>query len=249
MAALMGPELIGMALIVALGFLVQAVAGFGNGVVCVTLGAQFLTIPEVVALMVPLSVSQTGWLVWRDRARLDRPLLARRILPLMGVGTVLGLGLSGWLGARDELRVAFGALVVGLALRELWRLRSADAPVPPVPRAVAHASMLGAGLLHGLYGTGGPLLVYALGRELPDRRVFRATLCAVWLALNLVLIGGFIVQGRYGQEHLVWLPVLFVAMGLGTWAGDWLHERVSPHAFRVGVYGLLLVAALALVLR
>lgn len=245
----MAPELLPMAVIVALGFAVQAMAGFGNGLICVTLGAHFLPIPELVALVVPLSIVQTAWITHRDRHHQDLPLLLRRVLPLMGAGTVAGFLLLPVLGETTELESAFGSLVVLLALRELWRLRSPGLGPPAVSRIASSAAMVSAGVVHGLFGTGGPLLVYALGQELPDRRAFRATLCAVWLSLNSLLIVGFVYQGRLGLAQLSILPALYLAMGLGTWGGDRLHTLASPRTFRVVVYGLLLLGGLGLLLR
>jgi hypothetical protein len=46
---------------------------------------------------------------------------------------------------------------------------------------------MGAGLVHGMYTTGGPLLVYALGREGLSKHVFRSTVTAVWLVFNVGL--------------------------------------------------------------
>lgn len=245
----MAPALLPMAGIVALGFAVQAMAGFGNGLICVTLGAHFLPIPELVALVVPLSIVQTAWITGRNRHHLDRPLLLRRVLPLMGTGAVAGFVLLPVLGEATELELALGSLVVLLALRELWRLRTPELASPALPRAGANAAMLAAGVVHGLFATGGPLLVYALGQELPDRRRFRATLCAVWLSLNSLLIVGFVHQGRLGPAQLAMLPVLYLAMAVGTWGGDRLHDLASPRTFRLAVYGLLLLGGLSLLLR
>ncbi len=234
---------------VALGFGVQGAAGFGAGLVCVTLGAQVMPITEVVPLVVPLSLGQTSWLLWRDRAHVARPLLFRRVLPWMGAGMALGLGVYALVGADELLKRIYGLLLLALSLRELWRLHRGHTEPVAVARPVAHGAMLVAGLLHGLYGTGGPALVYALGHELPDRRAFRATLCAVWFGLNLVLLGVFLTGGRLAAPQLALLPGLFVAMGLGTLAGNQVHDRISPAQFRWGVFGLLALSSLPLVLR
>lgn len=244
------PALLAFGAVVFLSYAVETVVGFGSVVICVTLGAQFLDIRQVVTLAVTTSLLQTIYVVARHRAGIDRTLLLRRVLPLMGVGT--GIGVVAFSGAGgDGLRVAFGAMVLVLAARELWLMRDAAAAARrgPPPKAVSIAAIFGAGLIHGVFGTGGPLLVYAIGREGLDKYRFRSTLASVWLALSLVLITGFVVEGRYDAAMGQSLVVLLPAVPLGVAVGEWLHHRVDERRFKVATWALLLLAALALVLR
>ncbi len=244
------PALLAFALVVFASYLVETVVGFGSVVICVTLGAQFLDIREVVTLAVSTSLLQTVYIVARHRAGIDRALLFRRVLPLMGLGTLLGVvAFAG--AAGDALRIAFGAMVLVLAARELWLMRDAEAAARrgPPPRAVTVAAIFGAGVIHGVFGTGGPLLVYAIGREGLDKYRFRSTLASVWLALSLVLIGGFALEGRYDASTGLQLLVLLPAVPLGVAVGEWLHHRVDERRFKLATWALLFAAAVALIAR
>lgn len=237
--------LLGFAVVVFAGYTVQTVVGFGSALVCLTFGAHLLDIREVVMLTVPISILQNAYIAVRHRDGIAWKLLLRRILPLMGAGLLVG-----FLAFRDVqsiwLRFAFGAMVLVLALRELWMLHHVDVEVRQNPPAASILAMFFAGVIHGVYATGGPLLVYAVGREGLDKGRFRSTLSAVWLVLSVALVAGFLFDGRYtastGRDMLVLLP----AVPLGIVLGEWLHRRVDERRFTIAVYVLLVAAAISL---
>lgn len=236
--------------IIVLSYTVQTVTGFGSMVVCVTFGAQFMTIPEILTLALPLSMLQTGYIAIRHRDGIDWRLLGRDILPIMGVGVIgIRFVLTGQPGAW--LRTAFGALVLVLAVRELVTLlRHTGAPAAqPLPRPAHLGAILGAGVIHGIYATGGPLLVYAVGRLGLDKHRFRSTLSVVWLTLNAVLIVTFVWDGRYDVSSAVDIAWLLPAIPIGIVAGELLHRRVDERRFKLSVFSLLSVAALTLLFR
>jgi len=231
---------------------VQTVSGFGSMLICVTLGALLLPIRDVVTLAVPVSLLQTGYIAVRHSGGIRWRLLLTRVLPLMGVGMAVGMPLAATLGG-DWLRYAFGAMGLVLASRELWllwRARTRPSEVArPIPPTASVGAMLGAGVIHGIYATGGPLLVYALGRSGLDKHQFRSTLALVWLVLNVVLAIGFLAEGRYGASASVDLLVLLPAVPLGIVAGELVRHRGDGHRFKTLVFALLVVAALTLLTR
>ena len=245
------PALLGFAAILFAAYAVQTVTGFGSMLLAVTFGAHLLPIRELVTLAVPVSLLQTGYIVVRHRDQVRWRLLGTRVLPLMGVGLA-----GGYLVGRDMagawLKMAFGAMVLALASRELWLLwrarEDAAATARPIPKAASVAAMLGAGMVHGIYATGGPLLVYAIGREGLPKHEFRSTLSAVWIVLNVVLVTSFAAEGRYAAADAVDLLVLVPAVPLGLVVGELLHHRVPERPFKIAVFTLLVAAALSLLI-
>lgn len=236
-------------LVVAVSFTVEAALGFGATVVAVSLGAFLLPIDTILHAFVPLNLALSLVLVTRNRRDVDRRFLVTRVLPFMAVG--LPVGFFG-LAAVDErtARLVLGAFVAWLAAVELWRARRPGlaplASLSPLRRGLV---LWLAGVVHGAFATGGPLVVYVVGRTLTDKGVFRATLSALWLALNLVLLVGFAARGSLdvesGTRSLAGLPFL----ALGLLVGEALHRRVSAAVFRRLVFTLLFVAGTLLMLR
>lgn len=228
-----------------LAYTVEAVTGFGSIVIALSLGALFLPIPEMLPVLVPLNILSSGYLSLRYRARIHWPTLLRLILPLMAAGTLLGYLLRPALGGA-VLQSLFGVLIVWFACRELWRMRNARV-TRGHGRVATGGLMLAAGVTHGLFASGGPLLVYALAGTTLGKAAMRATLIAVWLSLNGMLTVIYLLDGTLVPA----LPRLAAYLPLvvaGIVAGEWLHHRIDERRFRQIVFALLAVTGVLLAL-
>lgn len=228
-----------------IAFTLEAITGFGSIVIALALGALLVPIGQLVPILASLSVVMSAAMVWRHRSHIDRRLLLRTILPGMVLGTALGYASKPWLDAA-LMRQLFGILIVWFASRELWRLRHAQAPLAR-PRWQSQLLVVLAGVTHGLFASGGPLLVYAASGMAIDKARFRATLVSVWLTLNTGLTLAFWIDGRL-QAALPKAAAYLVVIAAGFALGDWLHQRVSEARFRIAIYALLGVTGLLLAL-
>jgi len=247
----MDATLLAFCAVVAAAYAIQTVAGFGSMLFCVTVGAQLLSVQEVLTLAVPVSVLQSVYILVRDHRHVRWRLLLTRVLPLLAVGMALPLTFFNGTEA-DALRPVFGVMVLGLASRELWLARRPAAsrparePLGPIPFA---ASTAGAGVVHGIFATGGPLLVYALGRLEMGKTAFRATLAVVWMLLNLVLVAKFVYADQYGARQLAALPWVLIGLPVGIVVGEVIHHRVDELRFRTLAWALLALAAVPLIFK
>lgn len=221
-----------------LAYTLEAITGFGSIVIALSLGALMLPIEVLLPVLVPLNICMTGYLAWRHRQMIDRRLLLGMILPGMVAGTLLGYALLPYLDAPLAKRL-FGALVLWFAVRELWRLRHNSA-AHLRPLWLSRLISLCAGISHGLFASGGPLLVFALAGTTLDKARLRATLVTVWFTLNSLLTVAFLLDGRLLPalpQVACYAPLLLV----GVWLGERLHQRFNEQHFRISIYLLLLV--------
>lgn len=241
--------MLALASIVLLAFTVEAMAGFGATVITVTLASHLMPIPEVLAALVPVNLLLSAYLVVRHRDAVSWPHVVRAGLGLMGVGVVMGMAL--YRAERHSwLKASFAAFVVTLSAIELSRLRRRGlvrgGALASKPRAVA---LVLAGVIHGVFACGGPLLVYVLGRELDDKARFRATLSAIWLALNGLLIANLVSSGDIGRRSLETSGILLTSLIGGLLIGERLHARIDEGPFRKAIYALLFLAGASLFIR
>lgn len=235
-----------VALFILLAYTVEAITGFGSLVIALSLGALLLPIPELMPVLVPLNVLMSGFLAWRHRQHIHWPTLLRLILPLMLIGTLVGYGLRPWLG-DNLLKLLFGALVFWFAARELWRMARQQI-ANPHPGWLSRGLTFGAGLTHGLFASGGPLLVYALAGTTLNKGQLRATLLSVWFSLNASLSLLFLLDGSLLPSLprvAGFLPLLVI----GVLLGEFLHHRLNEQRFRQVVYGLLVITGVLLMLK
>lgn len=233
-----------LAALVFLGFLVEAAAGFGGMVVSLTLGALWLPVGHLLGVLVPVNLVLSSYLLARGFRHVEWRFLLKRLVPLMAVGLVAGMLLArststGW------LKPVFAAFVVVLAAQQLAQLKRASAPAR-LSSLVAGAWLVGGGFIHGVFATGGPPTVYVASRELPEKAAFRASLSAVWVLLNLLLLPRLWLEGNLSVASLSTSAWLLLPLGAGIAAGEWVHHRLDERRFRVAVAALLLVAGFTL---
>ncbi len=232
-----------LAVFVLFAYTVEAVTGFGSIVIALSLGALVLPVAELLPVLVPLNILMTGWLSWRLRRDIDFRLILAKILPLMGAGTLAGYLLLPFL-SEQWLKPLFGMLIVWFAGRELWRLHH-NRPVH-YPDWITSPLIFSAGVSHGLFASGGPLLVYALAGKALDKARFRATLIGVWFILNSSLTIAFLIDGRL-LSALPTIISLAALIPVGVVIGGYLHHHVDESVFRKLVYSLLIVTGVLLI--
>jgi len=233
--------LLGVFILIA--YTTEAMTGFGSIVIALYMGALVLPLDAMLPVLVPLNIVMSGYLSFKHRRHVDRDVLLRLILPMMTAGTLIGYALFPWLG-DTILESLFGALIVWFAARQLYREFHGLAPRQR-GALWTRGWMLAAGVTHGLFASGGPLLVYALSGTALDKARFRATLILVWFALNSLLTVAFLLDGSLIPalpRVAGYLPVLL----LGVVLGELLHHRVNEDWFRRTVFVVLLVAGIAL---
>jgi uncharacterized membrane protein YfcA len=109
--------------------------------------------------------------------------------------------------------------------------------------------LVGGGIAHGLFGTGGPFIVYVLRRRILDKSDFRATLAVIWMTLNVAVVTNFAMLGRYSRATPLISGAIVVGLVPALFIGGKLHHKLDPRTFQRAVCLLLLVAGVVLAIR
>lgn len=242
-----------MAPIAFVAFGIEATVGFGATVFMVTTAALFLPIDTVLPIFVPANLGLSAYLATRYFNQIDRRLLLLRVIPLMAIGLPVGIALFN-LENETWLKRAFGAFVILLAVIELVGAIRDGSPEDQGSRSrkplifPAEAGLLSlGGFIHGIFGSGGPIVVYVVSRRVSEKGVFRATLAALWFVANLSLAINYALTSHLSRSTLGASALLLVPLAGGLAAGEWIHKRISVAAFRVGVFAVLLIGGILLV--
>ncbi len=109
--------------------------------------------------------------------------------------------------------------------------------------------VISAGVVHGMFVCGGPLLIGYLTGRVRKKEEFRATISTVWIFLNGLLLGTHLIQGIWNLNvlkiQLITVPFLL----LGMWIGSLLARRMKQRTFMILTYVLLLVSGVSLFLK
>lgn len=185
---------------------------------------------------------------WRELAK---------IVAVMALGIFGGIYIRGlFVGRESILYKILGIFVIALALQGLWKsLR----PAPSAgPRAVgqgraaallADLILVAAGIVHGIFVAGGPLLTSYMTKRDMDKETFRATISTCWVFLNSLILVSDIRAGLWTpyllKIQLLSIPFLLLAM----WIGSKLVARMSQDLFMKITYALLFISGLSLLVK
>jgi hypothetical protein len=240
-----------LAVIALVAFGTEGAIGFAATVIAVSLGAQLVPLDELLPAFVPVNMMLSLWLLVTGWRAIAWRVLVVEVVPMVAVGAAAGLALF-HMPNKAALAAAFGGFVAALATLQL--LRPAARPLAPPWRL----AMLGAGgVAHGLFGTGGPMIVYVMRRRITERaanaesgkRTFRATLAVLWFSLNIGLCANFASLGLYERRTLDTGLAIAAAVLPGLWIGERIHRALDAAWFERVVWGLLLCAGAALAIR
>ena len=226
-----------------LGFGVEGAIGFGGTVIVASIGAQLLPLDELLPAFVPINMVLSAWLVATGWRAIAWRILFVEVAPIVAVGAAVGLALF-HVPAKTALALAFGVFVVGLATLQLARPSQADLVMP-----VRIAMLVLGGIVHGLFGTGGPMIVYVVRRRVVDKRTFRASLAVLWLTLNVALLVNFASLDLYRRETLDLGLAIALAVVPGLIIGERVHRALDTARFERVVWLGLLGAGAALAIR
>ncbi|MBR1440853.1 MAG: sulfite exporter TauE/SafE family protein [Lachnospiraceae bacterium] len=199
------------------------------------------------------------------------------IVCVMGISILGGVLIKSALaGHAKVLYVTLGVIVIALAVKGLIGLfleeRQGESIADPETGTDAVASwetlaenpvarqrdgkalkdrilVISAGVVHGMFVCGGPLLIGYLTGRVRKKEEFRATISTVWIFLNGLLLGTHLIQGIWSltllKIQLITVPFLL----LGMWIGSLLAHRMKQRTFMILTYVLLLVSGLSLFLK
>jgi len=233
---------------VLISYTTLAISGFGSVVIAITLGAHLYPIEWLLPILVPLTLFVNSYITIRYRDNIDTAVLFKKIVPYMGIGLLLGMTAFHYIQGV-MLKKIFGFLVLVLSIRELYRLSAKNMKLSISSSVVSNIYIIVAGIIHGVYASGGPLLVYAINKLGLDKSSFRSTLSSLWLLLNIVLTSFYIVSGKISADSAKTTGLLLPVVFIGLIIGETLHRYINERFFKVFVFLILLFSGLSIVLK
>jgi hypothetical protein len=105
------------------------------------------------------------------------------------------------------------------------------------------------GTLAGLFGTGGPPLIFYFQLAGVEKAVFRGNMMAIFLLTTAVRLPAYAITGLITIPRLMSAVALLPAALLGVWIGNRIHVEVSESAFRKMVSAALCLIGLLILAR
>lgn len=242
-----------MTLSMSIKYLLFAIAIFISNIVQALTGfaGVMLSIPPSILLFGPDTaiavVNALVWgvslvLAWKNRNYLDKKIILF-IISFMLLGMAIGVKLYTMVDAHIIAPI-YGAIIVAAALKNILT-KPAD---QPMPNWLSACILIGAGIIHGMFASGGALLVVYLAATFKNKYTFRANVAAVWSFLNLILIVKDFERGLFNAEALHLMLIAIVPMFLAVYIGNKIHHVINQKLFTRSTYGLLLLSGTMILL-
>ena len=228
------------ALVFFVAYTIQAITGFAGNIFAMPAGTALIGLHSSVAVLNVMGLFACGLLAVTNIGCVNRRELARIVLTMLPF-VALGIWIDSVLPLPVLLRV-YGVVIVLVGVKNLLSTRQGF-----LPEWALWAVLALAGLIQGMFVSGGALLVVYAVQKLTDRDEFRITLSMVWTILNLVYTLFSVSQGYFTAdvvgEVVLCIPVAVAA----TWLGNRLQAHIGQKWFMRLVYALLICIGAALV--
>ena len=242
-------NLLMLALFIMLSFTTGTVTGFGSTVIALTLGAHFYPLETLLPVILPLNIFLNSYIILRHFRHIRVHLLLKKIIPFMGIGFILGMTVFHFLIKGAMLKPLFGIFVAVISVKELLtRIRTRE-QVQVSSNIISTLYITAAGIIHGLFASGGPLIVYAVSRMNLNKAQFRSTLPVLWVFFNVILVTSYFMSGSLTMETARFSAILMPVVIAGLFLGEKLHGSVNERVFNIFVFIILLISGISIAVR
>lgn len=220
---------------------IQAITGFAGTLLAMPVSMILIGVNEAKVILNIMAFLSCLWIAIKSRKDIQYKTLGT-ILIFMGIGMAVGVWLF-QIVSLDFLLPCYGVLIMIIALKNLLIQKQRN-----LPKWTLLVSLLAAGVIHGMFVSGGALLVIYAAAVLKDKNQFRATVAPVWLVLNIFLMASDYLHGYMTPEVMKITGISIVPLFLAVFLGNRLHEKINQQTFLKMTYILLIISGVSIML-
>lgn len=224
----------------AFAYLINGITGFAGNIFAmpvgmVTIGHETsITVLNCTGFLASVMIAVTSFkhIVWREVVKMSGIMIV-----FMCVGAWINT-----IAPLDFLQKIYGIAILVIAIRGLFFNKENKM----LPEWMLILIVAIAGIIQGMFVSGGSFLaIYAL-QKLKTKEEFRATTTAVWTILNSTYGLFGVIRGDLSGDGWLILLVCIPLLVLVTWLGGLIQKRISQEQFIKASYVLLIVVGLVL---
>lgn len=230
--------------VILIAHFLEGITGFGCTVIALPFCIALIGVKTAVPILTIL-----GWLLALTIVIMDREKIVKNeYLKILGF-VILGLPIGIFLFAslpEAPLKILLGIFMVAVAVGGLvTNVTSIRLPFTldtKLGACLMNFMLFLGGIIHGAFSSGGPFIVVYATKKLQSKGAFRATLSAIWLTLNSIIIAANLIHGSYSTEVLKTVLVMLPFLLAGMIAGNIAHKKIESGFFSKLVYSVLLIS-------
>ncbi len=234
-----------LGVLVFLGFFVQAITGFGSNVIILSLGVLFYDFYEILPIALFFNILMGVYFLVLKFRELEFGFILKKILVIMGLGFLLGIFISEFIKHTNaNINKLLAILILTLSTYEVSIILSKKENLKQ-NLVVANFLIFLSGTIQAIFATGGPFLVYGLQKINLNKRKFRNSLIFIWLIFNSILL----MQNPINEKQLKISLIIFIALPLGIYLGEKIHNRISIERFNLATRVILIITSIIIITK
>ena len=221
--------------------LLQAITGFAGTLISMPPTIKLIGVDEAKALLnaiaqiSSLMIVITGWrhINWKEFFKM---------FVLMAAGMLAGIKIFE-IFPMNQLLTFYGIMIILIALKKLFIKK--EIKLPEIAMLVV---IFAAGMIHGMFVSGGALLVIYAASALKEKEEFRATIALIWVTIGCYITGVQVQAGNFNSHVMFLMLAGIIPVFVGTWIGTKMVKRIKQEVFMNITYVLLLLSGIMAVL-
>ena len=234
---------------------IQGITGFAGTILAMPPGLMLVGYDVAKPILNLLGILAGIYVLLTQRKHVNWKEL-RKVVLIMAVGIFLGFFLKHLLTGYDGiLYKALGIFVILLAIQGYWKAVHKTEKVEKEEitgkqeEVKSVALLVSSGIVHGMFVSGGPLLIGYLSRAIKEKTSFRATISTIWIILNTIILIQDISTGMWTPELITTQLISIPFMIAGIIIGSVLVKRMSQEVFMKLTYILLFISGVLLMFK
>lgn len=222
---------------VVLSNIVQTITGFAGTMLAMPPAIKLIGAADARFLLNVVVLLNCSLVVLKDRKQINFKEL-KKIVAVMALGCVVGIILLK-ICPLEQLLLCYGIFIIAVSLKRLFA-----AGTKPLPKAMDCPVILAAGIVQGMFLSGGALLVVYASEKMKDKSEFRATMSAVWIAVNSAMLVLDVVNSAVSMRAISLTLMNILPLLISIAIGNYLHNKINQNAFEKITCVLLLLAGI-----
>ena len=229
--------------------IIQGITGFAGTMLAMPPSVMLVGFDTAKPVLNALGLLSGIYIVAANRKSVNKKEFLK-IVAVMSLGMLAGFALRSVLTGRERVMyIMLGAVVILTAVSGIYKTFLKKGGGHSHGKAVSAVLLIAAGVTHGLFVCGGPLLVSYMTGKVSDKQEFRATLSACWIVLNGIILTDDIRAGLWNKNMLLLFCISAVMLFAAMFIGSLLCKKMSRRLFMKITYILLIVSGALLFIK
>ncbi len=242
-----------LTLLTTAAFTVASIAGFGSNIIGLSLGLMIFPLTFLMPVLLPLNIAVNLLLAVKNRKHINRTII-KSIIPLFPAGSALGLLIFHTSAMDRWVIILFALFILYVGIRDIYRQYQKDHIIPPAkeridPSILEKIYMTSSGIIHGIFATGGPLIVIAVSKLNQGKDAMRSTLPLIWVVMNSILTATYAAAGLFNYSTLKITLILSPFALSGFLIGEMVYKKIDEERFKTIVSLILISGAIAIIIK